>query len=199
MAGWAHMPFTARFMLVSSFSFFCVLAAAAAQAPDHLANTTVLIVRHAEKPEEGASLTPAGFARAQAYTHYFNPFLLDGKQLRINALYAGHDTEGSMRPRLTLEPLSHALHLPLDTDYGTDDPAGLADHLRSTSHGDHVLIAWRHKKIPALVEALGGRPSEIIPGDTWPNDVYDWVLVLRFNAEGRLASEQRLQEPQPLP
>jgi hypothetical protein len=174
-------------------------AAATASAQNHLANTTVLIVRHAEKPPEGASLTPQGFERAQAYAHYFAPFHLEGKPLEINALYAGHDTKNSIRPRLTLEPLSHALHLPLDTDFSTEVPEELAESLKQTAHGDHVLIAWRHKKIPALVKALGGDPAQLIPGDAWPDEVYDWVIVLRYDQDGKLAQEQLLHEPNLLP
>ncbi|MFT4114410.1 hypothetical protein [Silvibacterium sp.] len=174
-------------------------AAAAASAQSQLANTTVLIVRHAEKPPEGASLTPQGFARAKAYATYFDPFQLEGKPFVINALYAGHDSKNSVRPRLTLEPLSQALHLPLNTDFSTEDPEALAENLRSATHGDHVLIAWRHKKIPALVTALGGDPAQVIPGDAWPDEVYDWVVVLRFDANGKVAQEQLIHEPNLLP
>jgi hypothetical protein len=187
-------------LMVSPLLFvlaFCAAAAAGAQT--HLANTTVLIVRHAEKPKEGNSLTPQGFARAQAYTHYFAPFHLDGRPFEINALYAGHDSKNSMRPRLTLEPLSQTLHLPLNTDFQTDDPAALADSLRASSHGDHVLIAWRHGKIPALVTALGGDPAQLIPDAKWPDDVYDWVLILHYDGQGKLAGAQRIQEPKLLP
>ncbi|GGG90567.1 flagellar basal body-associated protein FliL [Silvibacterium dinghuense] len=179
----------------SLLSAFIFCAAATAVAQNQLANTTVLIVRHAEKPPEGASLTPQGFARAEAYAQYFAPFHLDGESIAINALYAGHDSKNSMRPRLTLEPLSHALHLPLNTDFTTEDPEALAENLKQTAHGDHVLIAWRHGKIPALVTALGGDPSQLIPGSKWPDDVYDWVVVLRYDAGGKLAHEQLIHEP----
>ncbi|WP_446745620.1 hypothetical protein [Silvibacterium acidisoli] len=185
---------------VSSLLFVLAFCASAnAWAQDQLANTTVLIVRHAEKPKEGPSLTPQGFARAQAYAHYFAPFHLDGRPFAINALYAGHDSKNSMRPRLTLEPLSQALHLPLNTDFETEAPDALAANLRSSPHGDHILIAWRHGKIPALVTALGGDPAQLIPGSKWPDDTYDWVLVLRYDKQGRLAGEQRIQEPALLP
>lgn len=193
------MRLAMRSLLLPFFAVLPLVAAGTATAQNALANTTVLIVRHAEKPKVGNSLTPQGFARAEAYTHYFAPFELDGKPLQINALYAGHDSADSMRPRLTLEPLSHTLHLPLNTDFMTNDPAALADFLRTQPHGDHVLIAWRHKKIPALVEALGGDPAQLLPSLPWPDDVYDWVLVLRYDAQGKLAGEQRIQEPNPLP
>lgn len=170
-----------------------------AQAQDHLANATVLVIRHAEKPPHGRSLTPAGFARARAYTLYFNPFRADGLTLRINALYAGADTKGSIRPRLTLEPLSHALRLPLNTQFGTDNPAALVHALRTRPHGNHILIAWRHHHIPLLLTALGADPDTLLPHGKWPGSVFDWVVYLRYNAAGRLVEQKLIREPSPLP
>ncbi|MDE2031874.1 MAG: flagellar basal body-associated protein FliL, partial [Pseudomonas sp.] len=40
-----------------------------------LNNVTVLIVRHAEKPDEGPLLSPKGEQRAAAYASYFDPLL----------------------------------------------------------------------------------------------------------------------------
>ncbi len=175
------------------------LAALPLHAQDHLDNATVLVIRHAEKPKHGRSLTPAGFARAQAYTRYFDPFHGDGITLRINALYAGADDAGSIRPRLTLEPLSHTLHLPLDTAFSTGDPEPLVRALRTQPHGDHILIAWRHKHIPGLLAALGADPARLLPNGIWPGSVYDWVIYLRYDAHGKLVAQRRIQEPEPLP
>lgn len=180
-------------------SFVLCVMAPVAFGQSQLANTTVLIVRHAEKPAEGTSLTPQGFARANAYAKYFAPFFLDGKPLEINALYAGQDSKGSVRPRLTLEPLSHALHLPLNTDFSTENPEALATSLKSSTHGNHVLIAWRHKKIPALITALGGDPAQLLAASAWPDDVYDWVVVLRYNETGNLEHEELIHEPRLVP
>jgi broad specificity phosphatase PhoE len=80
---------------------------------NYLANNTVLIVRHAEKPESGTGLTPLGEARARLYAKYFEPFQEDGLSIPVDCLYAGADSKNSIRPRLTLEPLSKATGLPL--------------------------------------------------------------------------------------
>ena len=40
----------------------------------------ILIIRHAEKPEAGSGLAPAGVQRAQAYIEYFQHFQ-DGPEL----------------------------------------------------------------------------------------------------------------------
>src|SRR5580698_4075897 len=39
-----------------------------------LRDTTILIIRHAEKPDAGYELAPAGQERARAYVNYFKTF-----------------------------------------------------------------------------------------------------------------------------
>ena len=166
----------------------------------HLANATVLVIRHAEKaPDSGSSLTPQGFARAEKYAHYFHPFEVDGKAIQLDSLYAGSDSTESIRPRLTLEPLSRATGLPLNTQFSTNEPEQLALALAEKSHGEHVLIAWRHKKIPALLKALGADPAALLPEGSWPDSVYDWVILLHFDATGHVDQQRLIHEPDPLP
>lgn len=175
------------------------LLALPAQVQDYLANATVLVIRHAEKLRHGRALSPIGFARAQAYAHYFHPFRADGMTLRINALYAGADTAGSIRPRLTLEPLSHALHLSLNTQFGTDDPGSLVHALRTQPHGDHILIAWRHQHIPLLLTTLGANPDKLLPHGKWPGSVFSWVIYLHYDSTGHLMVQKLIKEPARLP
>lgn len=181
-------------------AILCSIAFLQAQpARNYLANSTVLVIRHAEKPPIGASLTPDGFARAEKYARYFHPFVTDGKAFSVNALYAGSDEPDSMRPRLTLEPLSRATKIPLNTHFSTADSDALARALAEQAHGDHVLIAWRHKKIAVLLKALGADPSHLLPNGVWPDSVYDWVIFLHFDAAGHLDQQRLIHEPDPLP
>lgn len=176
----------------------CSIPSAQAQdAP--LANATVLVVRHAEKPASGTGLTAEGSARANKYAQYFHPFHADGTTVAINALYAGADSADSVRPRLTLEPLSHATGIPLKLQFSTNEPEALAHALFTEPHGDHVLIAWRHKKIPALLKSLGADPAQLLPDGVWPDAVYDWVILLHYDAAGHLETQKLIHEPDPLP
>lgn len=179
------------------FVTFAVMFTASASAQDYLANNTVLIVRHAEKPPEATGqtgLTEAGRHRAEAYVKYFRPFREDGMSLRISALYAGADSASSIRPRLTLEPLSKASGMPLDSTISTKDPGSLLTFLRTQRHGDTPLICWRHGQIPALLTAFGIAPDSLLPAGKWPDDVYDWVLVLHFDDHGRPKSQKLVHE-----
>ena len=63
-----------------------------------------------------------------------------------------------------------------------------------------MLIAWRHGHIVKLIEALGGDARELPGRKTWPGDVYNQVVVLHFDAQGRLSeSPSRLSQEHLLP
>jgi hypothetical protein len=167
--------------------------------PNYLANNTVLIVRHSEKPEDGTGLTPMGEARARLYVKYFQPFQEQGLSVPVDCLYAGADSEKSFRPRLTLEPLSKATGLPLHAKVGTKDSEALVVELRTEAHGRHPLIAWRHGDMPALLAAFGASPEKLLPNGQWPDDVFDWVIVLTTDADGKLSSARVVHEQLKVP
>ena len=168
--------------------------ALAQAAPDYLANNTVLIIRHSEKPTQGSGLTPQGEARAKAYIKYFQNFRDGDLAFGVDGLYAGADSAESMRPRLTLEPLHAATGMALHDSVGTKESAKLVDELRTTQHGVHPLVAWRHGQIPALLTAFGASPEALLPGGKWPDEVFDWVIALSFNSKGQLASQRLIHE-----
>jgi hypothetical protein len=170
-----------------------------AQAPapgpcEGLKDTVVLIVRHAEKPVHGRGLIPAGTARAKAYADYFRSYAVDGRPLKLDCLIATADTLRSHRPRLTLEPLSQAAGLPIDLRFLEGDAQGLADELRARPHGHAILIAWHHGEIAGLVRGLGADPARLIPGGTWPEGLYDLLIQLRYDAQGRLSEAKGIRE-----
>jgi hypothetical protein len=177
----------------------CLTFAQAQPAQNYLANNTVLIVRHAEKPAEGTGLTTTGEARAQLYAKYFRPFQEEGLSISADCLYAGADSKSSVRPRLTLEPLSKATGLPLHLNVGTKDPEALVHELKTEAHGQHPLIAWRHGEIPALLTAFGIAPEKVIPNGKWPDDVFDWVIVITTGPDGLPGSAKLIHESLTVP
>ena len=162
-----------------------------------LADATVLLVRHADKPDAGPGLSQAGEARAAAYARYFHPFLAGGGRFEPDTLIATADSPESRRPRLTLEPLSRATGLPIDTRFANGDEKALAKALRTEPHGRHILIAWHHGHLPKLIRALRGDPAAVLPDGRWPDDVYDWVIELAFDSRGELADARRIREELP--
>lgn len=154
-----------------------------------LANATLLIIRHAEDATNGRGLSPAGQARAAAYARYFRPFRLGQEQLRVDTLVAAADSRASDRSRLTLEPLSRALSLPVQQPVTTRHINALVRWLGQGAPHRTILIAWHHGDLPDLLTGLGADPRALLGRRHWPSDVYDWVVVLRFDPNGALVPQ----------
>jgi hypothetical protein len=151
-----------------------------------LKNAVVFIIRHAEKPDSGCDLSPAGYQRADAYPGYFKGLTMDSKPLKLDYVFAMADSKGSHRPRLTVEPLGKALGLQIDTRFANKKFQDMVDEIQTKDHGRRILICWHHGEIPNLVRALGADPDKLLPEGKWPNDVFGWMLQLRYDENGRL-------------
>ena len=176
--------------------FFASTLTFAADSQDKPKDAVVLIIRHAEKPDTGSGLSPAGQQRAEAYTHYFRDFTVDSKRLSPDAVFAAKDSKGSQRPRLTVEPFATAEKLRIDTRFRSDQSAELSVALRATEQGKRILISWHHTDIPDLLRALGAKPKSLLPRGKWPDPVFDWVILLSYDQDGHLipASARRINE-----
>jgi hypothetical protein len=167
-----------------------------ADAQDGPKDAVVLIIRHAEDGGPGRDLAPRGHERAEAYKNYFLNFTVDSKRLEPDVVLAAKDSKKSHRPRLTVEPFAKAAKLPIDTRFGNNQSTELAADLRANHQGKVILICWRHGNIPALLSALGANLIVLLPGGKWPGSVYDWVILLSYDQDGRLipASTRRINE-----
>jgi len=176
--------------------FFVYALVFVAHAQDGPKDSVVLIIRHAEDGATGPDLTPSGQERAEAYKDYFLKFTVDSKRLRPDAVFAAKDSKKSHRPRLTVEPFAKAEKLKIDTRFGNNDSNDLAVDLRATEQGKVILICWRHPYVPDLLRALGAKPEDLLPRGKWPGSVYDWVILLSYDQDGRLipASTRRINE-----
>ena len=149
----------------------------------------ILLIRHAEKPASGTGLTPEGAKHAKAYEDLFAHYRLEGRSLKIDALFAAKDSENSARSRLTLTPLSNALRLPLNTEYDGKKFDQLASRLRSDDYkGRTVIVCWKHGEILALAKALGVN-SEKLPAAArwpaaWPDGEFHWLLQIVRDESG---------------
>jgi len=159
-----------------------------------LKNAVILIIRHAEKPAKGFELSPAGQERAQAYVGYFEKFTIDGKLLKLDYLFSTADSEKSHRPRLTLEPLSKALGIKIDSRFSDDEFSKLAQEIQNHPHGQNILICWHHGRIPELLCALGANPAQLLPDSKWPADVFGWLIQLRYDENGKLSEAKCINE-----
>jgi hypothetical protein len=166
-------------------------------APDAVmpANLAIFLVRHAEKPDDGAGLSDEGRARAKDYATYLqnltNPF---GQTIRWDYLFAATESEESNRPVLTLQPLAEAIHKTIDSQFKNKHYGRLVDyfHFNARRQFDHanVLICWHHGEILELTKALGVHWSDLPDSSHWPKHwpegVYGWLLKIYYKADGTL-------------
>jgi hypothetical protein len=160
-------------------------------------DATVLIIRHAEKAEDknDPGLSRLGWKRAEAYPDYFRHFTLDGAPIHIDYLFASRQTPQSVRPQLTLKPLSDALHIPMKLMFEDERYRNLARDL-ITGEFDHktTLICWHHAKIAELIHELGGDAEALLGPNEWDEEVYGWVVVLRFGPLGEIKESYVINE-----
>ena len=182
-----------RLVIAVVFIFTLTLVADAQEGPK---DAVVLIIRHAEDADSGDGISPLGQERAEAYKDYFLKFTVDSTQREPQVIFAAKDSKKSHRPRLTMEPFARAANLKIDTRFGNVQSADLAADLRANQQGKVILICWRHPYIPALLGALGANPTTFLPNSKWPGAVYDWVILLSFDQDGRLipSSSRRINE-----
>ena len=175
---------------------YCSALLTVANAQEGPKNSVVLIIRHAESPENGHGLSARGEERAEAYKNYFLNFTVDSKRLEPNAVVVAADSKQSHRPRLTVERFAKAAKLPIDNRFANKQPADLATELRTNYQGKIILVCWHHGQIPALLRALGASPEALLPNGKWPRDVYDWVIMFSFDENGHAipGSTKRINE-----
>jgi hypothetical protein len=158
---------------------------------------TILIIRHAEKPDEAwpgpgltdqgendtESLVIRGWQRAGAWAVLFGTAMGGADYPMPRAIYAARpgpddklDQGPSRRPFQTVVVAAKRLGLKLDTTFARGDEKGLAAELLTLS--GVVLVSWEHKAIiedilPQIPVARGTPPGH------WPDQRFD--VVLRFD------------------
>jgi broad specificity phosphatase PhoE len=147
-----------------------------------LANSTVLLIRHAEKPDKGTGLAPMGQARADGYAAYFPSLPLD--RTGYDHLFASSDSSKSQRPRLTLTPLAERLNMRIEQPYANDDYEGLATTLLGSTDytSSNIVICWHHGKILDLANLLLKKNPPRGWPTKWPKRVYGWLLWIAYDA-----------------
>jgi hypothetical protein len=161
-----------------------------AQAPDTKDSSSgpkqVLIIRHAEKPDDSSDegeatdrgLSTRGHERAAALA-YDIPATFP----KPDFLFATKDSKHSKRPGDTIRPLAQRLKLEVDQAY-PDTEEGYTDLAREILNnpkyaGKRVLICWHHGTLPELAAAL----KAPVPPDKqkWSGKVFDRVWQLDYS------------------
>lgn len=119
---------------------------------------------------------------AAGFTSKYLPSTVSGPGPRFplpDFLFATANSVASKRPRQTVTPISAALGLPINHDYGDGkkDIDALAEHLRTARYaGTTVLICWHHGTIQELAVALNATGAT-----PWMGTAFDrlWFIDYR--------------------
>jgi hypothetical protein len=160
-----------------------------------VADQSILIIRHAEKPEPGGdggvdaqgqpdpkSLTPRGWQRAGAWVQIFSPALApDSAPPQPAAIFAsaplkpqekGDDGSKSRRPLETVTPLAARFGITVDLSFTKGQEATLAATISNVPGA--VLVCWQHEDILAIAQALD--PSlQGLPA-VWPGSRFNVIF-----------------------
>ncbi len=151
----------------------------------------ILIIRHAEKPDDikDPDLTAAGRARAEKLVDYV-PQTFGAPDF----VFASARSKRSNRPVETVKPLSKKIGVPIDDTFADEDFAALAQELLSDKKYDQkfVLICWHHGHIPDLAFALGAS-RDAVP-DPWDPTVFNLILQLDYKG-GAPPVTTKISEP----
>lgn len=133
--------------------------------------TTFILVRHAEKVNDGSknpALTDVGVKRAQSLAHFL-------KKTKIDAIYSTH----FLRTESTVAPLAESKGLSIQ-NY---DPAKMdfVDQLLVQHAGGTVVICGHSNTTPALANYLLGN-SDLT---NFEDQDYDNLLVVTLSEKGK--------------
>jgi broad specificity phosphatase PhoE len=164
----------------------------------------VLLIRHAEKPDDDKSvhLSEQGMRRAEALPQLFVPSATRPDPFPTpDFLFATHNTHASHRPLETIKPLAKKLGLPIDDSFhnkgkdevkdGEKGMAELAEELfgKRKYQGKTILVCWHHGTLPKLAKLLRatGYPKE------WDKHRFDLVWQISYDAKGKATFLERPQ------
>jgi phosphohistidine phosphatase SixA len=144
---------------------------------DGMDSGTILVMRHAEKPEDplDPDLAPAGHKRAEKLADYIPQTFGRPDFIFVSAI-----SKHSHRPCETVKPLSKLCGVPVDAEFADQDYPALAHEILTAPRfeGKQVLICWHHGNIPSLAHALGAKHGDY--PDPWPRDVFNLILKLSY-------------------
>ncbi len=169
-----------------------------------MAPAKIMIIRHAEKPDQNGAvlgideagrpdpnqLSVRGWQRTGALVPYFASAGQEGGEgiATPSAIFACKPCDGanSVRSFSTVSPLAGVLGVPVNHEFNKNDGSTLLNTVRTAS--GIVLICWSHKLIPGIARGLAGE----VPGlpREWPAGRFDLVWIFDRAGAGWSFSQQ---------
>jgi hypothetical protein len=154
----------------------------------------VLLIRHAEKPDnqEGRELSEQGWLRARSLPNIFTRSPL--KELGPPQVLIGMSPDrkkGSIRSLQTLKYLSAQFNLPIVDDFTRDQAEELIQEIETNPLYDQkfIVICWQHDGLRDLGKLMGWKKAP-----KWPSEQFDRNWLLDFDVNGSLRKVQDLPQ-----
>jgi hypothetical protein len=164
----------------SSLILGCILALLTVTNTLFALPARILVIRHAEEPSEGNSLSQKGRERAGALPYYFLETLALIKYGTPVAIFAMNPSaaDPSQRSVQTITPLAQMLKLPIQTQYTLKQERELAEHILTNLQydGKTVVVCWEHVLLPDLVYHLGIQPRP----NPYPDSRNDLTWIVTY-------------------
>ncbi len=149
----------------------------------------VVIIRHAEKPDNGDNLSCRGFNRSlQLPALLYSKFKIPDK-IFVPSVSSGKSTNQS-RMFETITPFAVKYNLKIDSKFDVDDVKDIAAAILKTN--GYALVVWEHDKIDNIVKALGIDDK----GMKWGGNDFDSIWIINFkNGKGTLSLDKENLNP----
>ena len=168
--------------LLTVVSFLSITPSTHAQAP-----LTVIIIRHAEKPEKGDNLSCKGLNRAMQLPGVLIKQFGVPNYAYVPAPSVGKATK-SGRMMQTIWPLAVKYNLTVNSKYDVKQTSALAKNILKRT--GTVLVVWEHNNIADIAAALGA-PAQSL---NWPGNDYDsiWKVTVKDSKATLTKSKENL-------
>ena len=153
-----------------SFLLLFVVCATAQQGAPGLKR--VIVIRHAEKPQNGDNLSCKGLNRALELTDLLKKKIDIPDYIFVPTINTGKNTS-TARMYQTIVPFAVKYNLTVNTKYNVDDTKDLAKDV--LKRNGTVLLVWEHDRIDNIVKALG---VQNVP--KWPGNDFDSIWIIDF-------------------
>lgn len=150
------------------------------------AEVTVVMVRHGEKPAADlGQLECKGLNRALKLgplltTRFGKADMVLAPNPAVN-MTKGTSSWNYVRPLATIEPYAIRNSLPVNTEFGWNDPTSVVNLLLSRQQG-LVVAAWEHHIIVEIANQLVKRLGSDQKIPAWQGDDFDTIFVFKIDA-----------------
>ena len=143
------------------------------QSKPDTASLRVIIIRHAEKPDDGDNLSCQGLNRALALPDVLYAKFKLPDYIFVPSVKMGKKT-GIARMYQTIVPFAVKYNLQIDTKFDVDGEEALAQSILKKK--GTVLVVWEHNNIPVIAKALGVKQEKL----KWKGSDFDSIWIITF-------------------